>query len=112
MKIVAKIFSSNWETYKKFYKRAVKLAYKEVGIDISAQNIDYELDVIPGDTIQKQRHGSTRHSRTIRVYEDGVVRFVIAVSNTNYDEDKRIESEDARHRLEIGQPLVIITLKR
>lgn len=105
MKIVAKIFSSNWETYKKFYKKAVKLAYKEVGIEISAQDIDFELDVIPGDTIQKQRHGSTRHSRTIRVYEDGVVRFVIAVSNTNYDEDKRIESEEARHRLEIGQPL-------
>ena len=105
MKIVAKIFSSNWETYRKFYKRAVKLAYKEVGITIRSQDIDYELEVIAGDTIQKQRHGNTKHSRTIRVYEDDVVRFVIAVSNTNYDEDKRIESETAKHRIEIGKPL-------
>lgn len=105
MKIVAKIFSSNWETYKKFYKRAVILAYKDVGIKISAQDIDSELEVIPGDTIQRQRHCSTRHSRTIRVYEDGVVRFVIAVSNTNYDEDKRIEAEAAKRRIETGKPL-------
>lgn len=104
MKIVAKIFSSNWETYKQFYKRAVKLAYKDVGITISTQDIDYELEVIPGDTIQKQRHGSTKHSRTIRVYEDGVVRFVIGITNTNYDEDKRIEAENTSAKYVYGVP--------
>lgn len=102
MKIIAKIFSSNWETYKKFYKRAVKLAYKEVGISISAQDVDYELEYIPGNTIQKQRHGSTKHSRTIRVYEDGVVRFVIGITNTNYDEDKRIEAENTGAKYKYG----------
>lgn len=105
MKVIAKIFSCNWETYKDFYKRAVQLAYKENGTFVSYQDISYELEIIPGDTIQKQRNPKTRHSRTIRVYEDGIIRFVIAVSNTNYDKDKKKETDEAKRRLEMGEPL-------
>jgi len=93
MEILAKIYSSNWLTYQKFYKKAIILAFAKDGIDVSQCEFHYELIHIEGNTIQKQRHGSTPHSRTIRVYADGQIAYVIGVTNTNFDEDKRSEAE-------------------
>lgn len=91
--IIAHIFSSNWETYKEFYKDAIKLAYAKDKIKISKQDINYKLIKLDGDSIQSQRAPSSIHSRTIKVYEDGLLKYIIGVSNTGYDEDKRIEVE-------------------
>mgnify|MGYP004446691869 CR=1 FL=1 len=105
MDILVKMYSSNWETYKKHYKKAAILALAKDGYKVSASDIRHELIEIPGDTVQKQRHGSTEHSRTMRVYVDGRIKYVIGLSNTNFDEDKRLEAEAAKKRLENSSPL-------
>lgn len=93
MDVLVKFYSSNYETYKSHYKQAAKLALAMDNIFIEDDKIRYELIYILGDTIQKQRHSSTEHSRTMRVYVNKRIRYVIGVTNTNYDEDKRIEAE-------------------
>lgn len=102
MDILVKMYSSNWETYKNFYKRAVKMAFLKDNINVSFKDIHSELIEIPGNTIQKQRHGNTPHSRTLRVYSDGQIKYVIGISNTNFDEDKRIEAEETGSKYKYG----------
>ena len=100
--IVAQIFSSNWETYKEFYKNAVVMAYAKDFIEISRDSISYKLIHLEGSTIQSQRAPSSIHSRTISVYEDGNLRYIIGISNTGYDEDKRIEVQTQGGKYKYG----------
>ena len=93
MKIVAKIFGCNYETYKKFYKDAIKRVYERNEININPEEIEVLIDKLPGTTIQAQR-SVTRHTRTISVYEDNELKYIIGFSNTNYDEDKKKEVEE------------------
>src|SRR5574344_2969857 len=93
MNIVVKMYSANQETYKKYYKDAVKRAYKKQKIDIDENNIKLEIDNLDGDTIQSQR-SVEKHTRTISVYEDNNLRFIIGFSNTNFDTDKQKEVEE------------------
>ena len=102
MNIKAKIFSSNWETYKKFYKEAIQKAYKKDYIDITNENIDVELEYIPGDTIQAQRFPTSKYSRTISVYENEKIKYIIGMSNTGYDEDRKKESENGGKPYQYG----------
>ena len=104
MDIEVKIYSCNWLTYRKVYKRAVALAFAKDGIAVNKADIRHTLVRIPGATIQQQRHASTEHSRTLRVYVDGTVRYVIALSNTNFDEDKRAEAEANNGKYRYGVP--------
>jgi len=93
-KIIAEIYSCNKLTYKLFYKDAVKRAYKDNGIDVLDSDILLRvIDLSEGDTklIQQQRAASGEHCRVINVYEDEQLKFLIGVSNTNYDEDMRFE---------------------
>lgn len=90
MKIVAKIFNCNYETYKKFYKTAIKKAYKKDNIEIDPESISVEIEELPGATVQAQR-SVEKHSRTISVFEDDKLKYIIGFSNTNYDEDKKKE---------------------
>lgn len=53
MDILVKMYSCNWETYKKHYKKATVLAFAQDGIKIDRNDIRYELIEILGDTIQK-----------------------------------------------------------
>lgn len=91
MSIVAKIFNCNWNTYKKYYKDAIKRAYLKDGVNIDVNDIKVEIDELEGSTIQAMRSPSGRHTRTISVFEDDKIKYIIAFSNTNYDEDKRLE---------------------
>lgn len=93
MKIVVKIFNCNYETYKNYYKDAVKRAFKKDDIDISTEEIRVVIDKLPGDTIQSQRAPSGRHSRTITVLVDDIPTYIIGFSNTGFDEDRKIESD-------------------
>ena len=93
MRIVAKIFGCNYETYKKIYKDAIKRVYERNKISINPEEIEVVIDELPGATIQAQR-SVTRHTRTISVYEDDELKYIIGFSNTNYDEDKKKEVEE------------------
>jgi hypothetical protein len=93
MKIIAKIFNCNYETYKLVYVDAIKKAFLKDNIVISEDNIKVEIDELPGDTIQAQRSPNGRHSRTITVLVDEKPKYIIGFSNTGFDEDRKIESE-------------------
>lgn len=93
MRVVAKIFNSNYHTYKLFYKDAVAGALKKDNIEIDPEAIDLEVENIKGGTVQAQRSPRSNQSRTIRVYCDDKLKYIIGISNTGYDEDKRLESE-------------------
>lgn len=43
MEIVAKIFNCNYATYKKFYKDAIKRAYKKDNVDIDPTKLRFRL---------------------------------------------------------------------
>lgn len=90
MMIKAKVYNCNYETYKKIYKDAVMRAYMIDGIEISADDIQLIIEVLPGNTVQAQR-STTKHTRTISVFENDELKYIIGISNTNYDEDKQKE---------------------
>lgn len=101
-KIEAHIFTSNWETYKSFYKDAIILAYSKNGENVLAEHIGLKLIKLPGDTIQSQRAPSSEHSRTICVYENDVIKYIIGISNTGYDDDKRLEVQTRGGKYKYG----------
>lgn len=102
MNIEVKIFSCNWETYKKVYIDAITRAYKSEEIEIVTDNIKVTLIKLDGNTIQSQRRPSGEHSRTILVYDNNILKYIIGFSNTGYDEDRRIESEQINNDYEYG----------
>lgn len=101
-KIEAHIFTSNWETYKSFYKDAIILAYSKDGENVLAEHIGLKLIKLPGETIQSQRAPSSEHSRTICVYENDVIKYIIGISNTGYDDDKRLEVQTRGGKYKYG----------
>lgn len=92
MNITVKIYSCNYETYSKVYRDAVKRAYAKDNVYIDVNAIKVEVIQLDGDTIQAQR-SQTVHTRTISVFENEKLKYIIGFSNTNYDEDKRLEVE-------------------
>lgn len=93
MKIKVKIFNCNYETYKKYYKDAIKRLYQKENKRINLEKIKVEIEELPGDTIQAQR-SARKHSRTISIYENKKLKYIIGFSNTNFDEDKKKEVEE------------------
>lgn len=94
--IKAKIYSCNKLTYKEIYIDAVIRAYLKDGITIDSSLIKQQIiDLSDGGTkeIQQQRAANGEHCRIIQVVEDGVLKYIIGVSNTNYDEDIRAERQ-------------------
>ena len=102
MKIVARIFNCNYETYKLFYKDAIKKAFLKDNIEIDEDSIEVKIDYLPGDSIQAQRAPSGRHSRTISVYVDDKIKYIIGFSNTGFDEDRKKESENGGRKYVYG----------
>lgn len=93
MDILVKIFECNWQTYKKYYKDIVARAFKADNKQLRVTNISVELIKLEGDTIQSQRRPSGPHTRKIDIYINGRLTYIIGLSNTGFDEDKRIEAE-------------------
>ena len=102
MEIVAKIFNCNYQTYKLFYKDAIKSAFKKDNIEINPDDIKVIIDELPGDTIQAQRAPSGRHSRTITVFVNNIPKYIIGFSNTGFDEDRKIESDSGGRSYNYG----------
>lgn len=92
--IIVNVYSCNKLTYKNIYKDAVIRAYKKKGIIVREDDIHMRvIDLSDGGTkeIQQQRAPAGPHSRSMEVYENGILKFLIGVTNTNYDEDIRQE---------------------
>lgn len=91
MEIVARVYSGYKETYKKIYKDVVISAYKRNGLTIDSNNISYQVISLDGNTVQSQR-SKKESSRTITIIEDGIIKYIVGLSNTGYDEDKLLEN--------------------
>ena len=81
-------------TYEKYYQDVVERCLQYNGLKLSSKDIvNRVIDVIQTvkgskDNIQAKRKYC---SRSMRIYIDGKLRFLVGLSNTNYDEDKRLE---------------------
>lgn len=94
--IVARVFSANVETYKKIYIKVVKEAFKQDNIEVDENDIQLEVVDLSEEgrkTIQKQRHVTTPHNRSISILLNGKLKYIVGITNTNYDEDKLLESK-------------------
>ena len=91
MEIIAKVYSGYKETYKKIYKDVVERVYKLNGININKDKIIYKIEKLEGDTVQSQRSKRTS-SRTITIIENGIIKYIVGLSNTGYDDDKLLEN--------------------
>lgn len=101
MNIIAKIYSCNKLTYKNIYKDAIKRAYKLDGIDVLDSDIKMQIiDLSDGGTkeIQQQRAPAGEHCRVIQVYEKDNIKYIIGLSNTNFDEDIRVERQTTNRK--------------
>lgn len=81
-------------TYRKCYRDVVERCLLYNGIKLTSKDIvNIVIDVVitskgSKDNIQAKRMNC---SRIMRIYIDGNLRFLVGFSNTNYDEDKRLE---------------------
>lgn len=90
MEITIKGFACNWESHKRYFKNILKKIAKLENIKLSDNRIIYKQIYLNGDTIQAQR-SQKEWSRCLYIYFDDDLKYIIAMSNTNYDEDKQIE---------------------
>ena len=93
MKISVKIYSCYKETYSRILEDVVHRIYPDVQFG--------DVDVIVEDlsnngtrNIQSQRSLPNFVTRTLNIYEDGVLKHIIGVTNTNYDYDRLQEEGD------------------
>lgn len=101
MRIIVKTYSCNYETYKNIYKDAVKRAYLVDNIDINIDEAVLEKVDLPGINIYAQR-SYAQHSRTLSVFENEKLKYIIGFSNTNFDEDKLKEVQEQGGKYEYG----------
>lgn len=95
MNIKVKIYSCYKRTYVPVYEKILQLIY---GPKLNMSNVTLEIeDTSNGrNNIQSQRRvseNSVYRGRIIRVYEDEVLKHIIGLTNTNFDEDKKYEFE-------------------
>lgn len=94
MVIDVHIYDCYQYTYKKCYRDVVNRCLRYNGIDLTSfDTVNKIIDVIrtgkgSKDNVQAKRKYC---SRTIKICINGVLRFIVGLSNTNYDEDKRFE---------------------
>lgn len=96
MQLKIKIYSCYQRTYKPICNRIIKLLYGE---SVNFNAVTIEIENTSDDNarnIQAQRRvteSSVYRGRLIRIYEDNVLKHIVGLSNTNYDEDRRYEFE-------------------
>lgn len=92
MEIKVIIYSCYELTYKQIYRDVVSRLYPDININ----NVKLEIEDISNNStrsIQSQRSLNQYITRTLRIYEDGVLKHIVATSNTNFDLDKKREKE-------------------
>ncbi len=92
MEIRVKIYSCYKLTYTNVYENVLQKLYPNLNMD----NVVLDIEDISDNnlkSIQSQRSLSQFITRTIRVYEDGILKHIVGLSNTNYDLDKKYEKE-------------------
>ena len=91
MEIKVKIYSCYKLTYSCIYKKILKYYYGQT-FNVDSAILEIE-DISENDklNIQSQRSKTNYVTRTIRIYENNVLKHIVGLSNTNYDLDKKRE---------------------
>ena len=106
MQVKVKIYSCYQRTYMPVCNRILKLLYGE---NINLEDIIIEIeDTSENNTknIQSQRRvtdNSIYRGRIIRIFEDNVLRHIVGMSNTNYDEDRKYEFSQGQSNKDISK---------
>lgn len=106
MQVKVKIYSCYQRTYMPICNRILKLLYGE---NINLEDIIIEIeDTSENNTknIQSQRRvtdNSIYRGRIIRIFEDNVLRHIVGMSNTNYDEDRKYEFSQGQSNKDISK---------
>lgn len=105
MQIKVKIYSCYKRTYMPICDRILKLLY---GDKINLKDVLFEIeDTSENNTknIQAQRrvtNDSIYRGRLITIFEDNVLKHIVGISNTNYDEDREDEFVKGNSNKEIS----------
>ena len=105
-KIKAEIYSCNKDTYSPICYEVISLAFLKLNRSIKREDIEINIiDLSENGTkeIQQQRNPNGDHARVIKVYEDNEMVFLIGLSNTNYDEDIRLERLNTNRKDTFGK---------
>lgn len=92
MKISVKIYSCYKETYSRIIEDIVRRIYP----CIKFSEVDIYVEDLSNNgtrNIQSQRSLRDFVTRTVNIYEDGILKHIIGVTNTNYDYDKLQEEK-------------------
>lgn len=106
MKIKVKIYSCYQRTYQPVCSRILKFIYGE---EINLEDVIIEIeDTSDSNTknIQAQRRvteDSIYKGRIIRIFEDDVLKHIVGMSNTNYDEDRQYEFKNGKSNKEVSK---------
>lgn len=92
MEIKVKIYSCYELTYKKVYKDILTRLYSNFNPEDALLEIE-DISENGTKSIQSQRSINTYVTRTIRIYENGILAHIVGLSNTNFDLDKKREKE-------------------
>ena len=99
MNIKVKVYSCYKRTYVPICPKILRLIYGST-LDISKVNIEIEDTSTTGrNNIQSQRRvseNSVYRGRIVRVYEDDVLKHIVGLTNTNFDEDKKYEFDQGK----------------
>ena len=102
MQIKVKIYSCYQRTYVPVYKRIISLIYGPT-FDMSTVALEIEDTSNGENNIQSQRRvsdNSVYKGRLIRIYEDDILKHIVGLTNTNFDEDKKYEFEHGKSKKE------------
>lgn len=94
MRVDVHIYDCYQYTYDKYYEDVAKRCLQHNGITLTATDkLNKVIDVVETSDKSKNNIQAKRSycSRMIKIVIDDVLRFVVGLSNTNYDEDKRYE---------------------
>lgn len=102
MKISVKIYSCYKETYSRILEDVVHRIYPDVKFADVVVNIE-DLSDNGSRNIQAQRSLPNFVTRTVNIYEDGTLKHIVGITNTNFDYDKLKEKEkNPSHKYKFG----------
>lgn len=105
MQIKMKIYSCYQRTYLPICEPIIKSLY---GSEYKFESVEVEIEDTSDNhtkNIQAQRRvtqDSVYRGRIIRIYEDDILRHIVGISNTNYDEDREEEFENGKSNKEVS----------
>jgi hypothetical protein len=92
MDIKVKIYSCYELTYTRVYKDIIHRLYPDFDVDLTILKIE-DISDNGSRSIQSQRSLSNYVTRTVRIYEDDVLKHIVGMTNTNFDLDKKREKD-------------------